>query len=176
MNNVSETYESDEKRHVIITKLIISILNIGWQSKSLPSVRFIHTLIHQWLYSPLLDPGLFFSFVIISTDSRIPWMSEQPVTRPLPTHRTTQTQNKSTQTSMPWVGFELTIPALQRTATVIDFRKETYWKYLQTWFRPKPFWYKAPIPFWALPYPHAPCSIYLNKYNNWHSYFYYNLW
>jgi hypothetical protein len=27
------------------------------------------------------------------TDGRTPWMSDQPVTRPLPTHRSTQTQN-----------------------------------------------------------------------------------
>jgi hypothetical protein len=53
---------------------------------------------------------------------------DQPVVRPLPTHRTTQTQNKRTQTSMPRVGFEPIIPlfegaktihALDRTATVI---------------------------------------------------------
>jgi hypothetical protein len=46
-------------------------------------------------------------------------------------HRTAQTQNKSRQTSMPWMGFELTIPvfeqaktvrALDRAATVIDNR------------------------------------------------------
>jgi hypothetical protein len=30
------------------------------------------------------------------TDSRIPWTSNEPITRPLPTHRTTQTQNKHT--------------------------------------------------------------------------------
>jgi hypothetical protein len=28
------------------------------------------------------------------TDGRTPWTSDQPVARPLPTHRTTQTQNK----------------------------------------------------------------------------------
>jgi hypothetical protein len=53
---------------------------------------------------------------------------DQPVARPRPTHRTTKTQNNHTQTSMPRVGFEPTIPvferaktihALDRTATVI---------------------------------------------------------
>jgi hypothetical protein len=44
--------------------------------------------------SPLLGPGLFFSFVIIFTDGRIHWTSDQLVERPLPKHRTTQTQNK----------------------------------------------------------------------------------
>jgi hypothetical protein len=62
------------------------------------------------------------------TDGRTPWTSDQPVARPLPTHRTTQTQNKRTWTSMPWVGFEPTIlaskrakraHALDRAATVI---------------------------------------------------------
>jgi hypothetical protein len=65
------------------------------------------------------------------TDSRTPWTSDQPVARPLPTHRTTQTQNKRTQTSMPQVGLEPTIPAfgrakrvhaLDRAATVIGFK------------------------------------------------------
>jgi hypothetical protein len=30
------------------------------------------------------------------TDGRTPWTSDQPVERTLPTHRTTQTQNKGT--------------------------------------------------------------------------------
>jgi hypothetical protein len=41
-------------------------------------------------------PGLFFSFVIFFTQT--PWMSDQPVDKPLPTHRATQTQNKRAQT------------------------------------------------------------------------------
>jgi hypothetical protein len=86
--------------------------------------------IHKWLYGPLL--GLvsllqFRNFFYI--DGRTPWTSDQPVARPLPTNRTTQSQNKSTQTSMPWVGFEPKIPAFEqakivhasdRTATVIS--------------------------------------------------------
>jgi hypothetical protein len=55
-------------------------------------------------------------------------MGNQPVARPMPTHRTTQIQNKSTKTFMPRVGSEPTIPgfnrakkvhALDRAATVI---------------------------------------------------------
>jgi hypothetical protein len=45
-------------------------------------------------------------------------MGDQPVTRPLPTHRTTQTQNKRTQTSMPLVAFKPTIPAFEGAKTV----------------------------------------------------------
>jgi hypothetical protein len=48
----------------------------------------------------LLNLGRFFSFVILYTVCRTPWTGDQPVTRPLPTNRTTQAQNKRTQTSM----------------------------------------------------------------------------
>jgi hypothetical protein len=40
------------------------------------------------------------------------------VTRPLPTYRTTQTQNKRTQTSMPREGFEPTAPVSERAKAV----------------------------------------------------------
>jgi hypothetical protein len=45
-------------------------------------------------------------------------MGDEPVARPLLTHRTAQTQNKRTQTSMPRVGFEPTIPVFERAKTV----------------------------------------------------------
>jgi hypothetical protein len=76
----------------------------------------------------LVDLGRFFSFLILYTDGRNPWTGDQHVARPLPTHRTTQTQNKLTQTSMSRVEFEPTTPvferakpvhALERAATVI---------------------------------------------------------
>jgi hypothetical protein len=52
------------------------------------------------------------------TDGGALWTSDQPVTRPLPTHRTTQTQNKPTQTSISRVGFEPTIPEFEQPMTV----------------------------------------------------------
>jgi hypothetical protein len=79
--------------------------------------KFIH-FIHQWLYSSLLGPCQFFTFPILYTVGRTPCTGNQPVERPLPTHRTTQTWNKRTQTSVPWLGFEPTIPVLERTKTV----------------------------------------------------------
>jgi hypothetical protein len=48
----------------------------------------------QWLFQPIQGPGLLFSSVSFSTDGRTPWTSVQLVARPLPKHRTTQTQNK----------------------------------------------------------------------------------
>jgi hypothetical protein len=43
---------------------------------------------------------------------------DQPVARPLPTHRTTQTQNKRIQTSKPQVAFEPMTPVFERAKTV----------------------------------------------------------
>jgi hypothetical protein len=51
------------------------------------------------------------------TDGRIPWTRDQPIARPLPTYRTAQTQNKRTETSIPWVGSEPTIPVFERAKT-----------------------------------------------------------
>jgi hypothetical protein len=66
----------------------------------------------------LLDLGCFFSFLNLYRIGRTPWTGDQPVARPLPTHRTTQTENKRKQISMPSVGFAPTIPAFQRAKTV----------------------------------------------------------
>jgi hypothetical protein len=76
------------------------------------------TSIYLWLHSPLLDLGRFLSSLILFTVARTPWTGHQPVSRPLPTHKTTQTQNKRTQTSMSCVGFEPTLPAFERPKTV----------------------------------------------------------
>jgi hypothetical protein len=62
--------------------------------------------------------AVFFSFLILYTVGRTPWTGDQRVARPLPTHRTTQTQNKRTQISVPRVGFEPTIPVFERAKTV----------------------------------------------------------
>jgi hypothetical protein len=67
---------------------------------------------------PFSDLGRFFSFLILHTFGRTPWNGDQPAARPLPTHRTTQTQNKRIQTSMPRVGFEPTIQVFERAKTV----------------------------------------------------------
>jgi hypothetical protein len=45
-------------------------------------------------------------------------MGNQPVGRLSPTHLSTQTQNKRSQTSMPRVGFETMVPAIERMKTV----------------------------------------------------------
>jgi hypothetical protein len=67
---------------------------------------------------PFFGPWPLFSSLILYTVGRTPWTGDQPVARPLPIHKTTQTQNKRTRTSMPQVGFELTIPVFERAKTV----------------------------------------------------------
>jgi hypothetical protein len=83
---------------------------------------FIHSLIHSFIINcstALHGPWPLLQFRnLLHTDSRNPWRTDQPVARPLSTYRTTQTQNKCTQTSMPWVGFESTIPGFEWVKTV----------------------------------------------------------
>jgi hypothetical protein len=45
-------------------------------------------------------------------------MGDQPVARLIPAHRTTQTQNNRTHTSIPQMGFEPTIPVFERAKTI----------------------------------------------------------
>jgi hypothetical protein len=66
-------------------------------------------------------PWQLFSFLILYTLGRTPWTGDQPVARPLPTHRTTKTKSKRIQTLMPQVGFEPTIPVFERENAVHAF-------------------------------------------------------
>jgi hypothetical protein len=77
---------------------------------SLPSPQLY---IYLWLYSLLLVLGRFFNFLMFYTVGRTPWTEDQPVSRPLPAHRATHTQQ-----SVPWVGFEPTIPVFERAKAV----------------------------------------------------------
>jgi hypothetical protein len=67
---------------------------------------------------PFVGPWPLFQFLDQYTVGRTPWLGDQPVVRHLRTHRTTQAQNKRTQTSMLWVGFEPTISAFKRAKTI----------------------------------------------------------
>jgi hypothetical protein len=51
-----------------------------------------------------VGPWPHFQFLYLYAVGRTPWTGDQPVARPLPTHRTTQTQ-----TSVPRMAFEHTI-------------------------------------------------------------------
>jgi hypothetical protein len=72
------------------------------------SIMALQTFVRPW---PL------FQFLNLYTVDRTPWTGHQPVARPLPVLRTTQTQNKRIQTSTPRVGFEPTTPVFERAKT-----------------------------------------------------------
>jgi hypothetical protein len=59
-----------------------------------------------------------FQFPNLHTFGKTPWTGDQPVARPLPARRTTQTQNKRTQISMPQLGLELMISVFEQAKTV----------------------------------------------------------
>jgi hypothetical protein len=76
-----------------------------------------------------------FQFLNLYTVGRTPCKVDQSVARPLPTHSTTQRQNKRTQASMPRVEFESTtlvferekrVHALDYAATVIGVMVKLY--------------------------------------------------
>jgi hypothetical protein len=82
---------------------------------------------YLWLYSPWWSVAVL-CFLILFTVRTTPWTGDQPFARTLSTHRTPQTQNKCTQTSMPWVGFEPAIPAFERPRFHFDRRPpELFW-------------------------------------------------
>jgi hypothetical protein len=70
-------------------------------------------LLHNWQAL-----GRFFNFLIFYTVDRTPWRGDQPVARPLQSHRTARTQNRRTQISMFQVGFEPMIPVFERAKAV----------------------------------------------------------
>jgi hypothetical protein len=88
-----------------------------WRADSNPT-RGMDIFVSLRLYSLLLGLGRFIRFLILYTVGRTPWTGDQPIARSLPAHTTAQTQNKCTQTFMPWVGFEPTITVLERAKTV----------------------------------------------------------
>jgi hypothetical protein len=87
-----------------------------YEKKLLYSVVSLH---------PFIGPRPLFQFLNIYTVVRLIYKGYHPVPRPLPTHRTTQTQNKRTQTSVPWVGFAPTISVFEREKTFHALHRQT---------------------------------------------------
>jgi hypothetical protein len=69
------------------------------------------TYLSTRIYSPLLDFGRFFNFLIFYTVGRTPWTGISP------SQNSTNTE-KRTQISMLQVGFVPTIPVFERAKTV----------------------------------------------------------
>jgi hypothetical protein len=85
-------------------------------------MRIVHTVSLSFLLLPLWNIGylwnafFLFSFLILRESVGLLGLGISSLQgRYL--HRTAQTQNKRRQTSMPWVGFEPTIPVFQRAKT-----------------------------------------------------------
>jgi hypothetical protein len=98
-----------------MTRPVSELLN-EWMDDSLSLFSVALTLEHKASVKRFLS----LQFPNPMTVGKTPLTGDQPVARPLPTHRTTQTQNKRRQTSMPWVGLEPTIPVFERAKTVHD--------------------------------------------------------
>jgi hypothetical protein len=73
-----------------------------------------------WLCRPLLGFGHILGFLILYTIVSTPWTWDQPVARALLSHRTIQKQIKHTQTTLPRVGFDPTIPTSGRAKKIQD--------------------------------------------------------
>jgi hypothetical protein len=67
----------------------------------------------------LFRPWPLFQFLDLHAVGRTPRTGDQPVARPLPTHRRKRTQNKRTQTFMFRVGFEPMTPVFEREKMVL---------------------------------------------------------
>jgi hypothetical protein len=74
----------------------------------------------HWLYSPRGPWTIFSVLWSFFTDDRTPWTSDQLIARPLPKHRTTQTQNKHIHTPNIHAlsGIRTHDPSVERAKTV----------------------------------------------------------
>jgi hypothetical protein len=78
------------------------------------SILYVLSICLSVAVQPFVGPWLLFQFLDL-LHSRY---DSLPFASPLPTHGTTQTQNKRTQTSMPQVGFEPTMSVFGGLKTV----------------------------------------------------------
>jgi hypothetical protein len=108
-------------RWQFLSHIVIMTLKIRWTLPYLSSSSRLLTVgLLVFIYGSVVlywTLAAFCSFLIFYTVGRTPWTEDKPVARPLPTHRTTETQNKRTQTSVPQVGFEPTVPVFERAQT-----------------------------------------------------------
>jgi hypothetical protein len=60
----------DKRKNSVFVKMFEDLIwSDSWSVQYRTFVMIIRSVIHQWLYSPLLGPGLFFSFVIFFTET-----------------------------------------------------------------------------------------------------------
>jgi hypothetical protein len=88
-------------KHLKSKIILVFIINSESEMARGHSIHsFIHSFIHSSLaLQPFVEPWPLLQFRnLFYTDGWTPWAGDQPVARPLPTYRTTQTQNKRTHT------------------------------------------------------------------------------
>jgi hypothetical protein len=96
--------------------IVRTVFSPGYmKQKLLLLLLLLLSLSSSWLYSPLMDCDLQF---LNPTVGRTPWTAKQSITRSLSTPRTTQTQNKHIQTSIPQVRFKPITPVFKWAKTV----------------------------------------------------------
>jgi hypothetical protein len=96
-----------EHKDNIATPPFPPYVSMTWCLLNSAMIKFIYLSMGL---QPFVGPWPLFQFLDFYTVGRTPFDGDHYVARPLPTHRTAQTQNKRTQTSMPQVGFEPKIP------------------------------------------------------------------
>jgi hypothetical protein len=78
------------------SSIIMSPIHVVTYSIDVNLCLCIH-FIHQWHYNPYVGPWPLLQFRnLLYADGKAPWTGDQPVARPLPKHRTIETQNKRT--------------------------------------------------------------------------------
>jgi hypothetical protein len=90
--------KSHDRVHFVIPHFkmnFIAILRFALKSPKW-SARAFAVSVCLWLYSHFVGSWPLFQFLILYIVGRTPGTGDQPVARPLPTPRTTQTQNKHT--------------------------------------------------------------------------------
>jgi hypothetical protein len=110
----AKIYPKERICHPITVKISIflCVTNINWKIISPTYLSIYVSIALCWTLAAFSVSWSLY------TVSWTPWMGDQPFARPLPAHRIAQIQNKRTQTSMPQVGFEPTIPVFERAKTV----------------------------------------------------------
>jgi hypothetical protein len=77
----------------------------------------VHFILSSMSLQAFVGPARSISFVILYTADRTSWTGNQSHAKPLPTHRTTQTQNKHADIHAS-SGMKLITPVFERTKTI----------------------------------------------------------
>jgi hypothetical protein len=106
----------DRRTGLDATKMNLPLL--GVEPSFVPRSNLVPILFIYGSTALCLTFRRYFRFLVFYTVGRTTWTGDQPVKRPLSAHIRQHKEDKRTQTSMPQVGFELTVSVFERTKTV----------------------------------------------------------